>query len=156
MNLFNIKRAYDDMIPRGWDTIYICIDVHDVILEGKYNRHNVGAQYMPNALEVLRQWTKRPEVRLILWSCSYDDATKDVLAGLADQGVKFDYINENPECPDTEMCNFSKKFYFNVLLDDKAGFEGATDWHLIEKELKKIGKWDLLPGHLGIGLKLEL
>ena len=145
MNVFNIERTYRDMARRGWDTIYVCIDVHDVILEGKYNRHNVGAQYMPNALRVLRQWTALPEVRLILWTSSHADATDLVLNGLSQEGVKFDFVNENPECQNTELCDFTKKAYMNILLDDKAGFEGETDWHLIEAELKRIGQWKELP-----------
>lgn len=141
MNVFNIERTYKDMARRGWDTIYVCVDVHDVILEGKYNRHNVGAEYMPNALRVLKQWTARTDVRLILWSSSHDDATQSVLSGLIQKGIKFDFINSNPECPNTDLCRFDEKFYFNILLDDKAGFEGETDWHLIETELKRIGQW---------------
>jgi len=114
---------------------------HDVILEGKYNRHNVGAQYMPNALRVLQHWTRVQNVCLILWSSSHEDATAAVLAGLKTHGVRFDYVNENPECPSTELCDFRQKFYFNILLDDKAGFDGATDWFLIEAELRRIGQW---------------
>lgn len=141
MNVFNIDRTYKEMARRNWDTIYVCVDVHDVILEGKYNRLNVGAAYMPNAIRVLKHWTHKPDVRLILWSCSHEDATSSVLAGLEAEGVKFDFINENPECPDNDLCSFGKKFYSNIILDDKAGFEGETDWHLIEAELKRIGQW---------------
>ena len=143
MNVFNIDRTYKEMARRNWDTIYVCVDVHDVILEGKYNRLNVGAAYMPGALEVLRRWTEHSYIKLILWSASHEDATASVLDGLTQEGVRFDYINENPECPNNELCDFSKKLYFNILLEDKAGFEGETDWILIKQELQRLGKWDL-------------
>ena len=43
-------------------------------------------------------------------------------------GVSFDFFNENPLCESTELCNFKDKFYFNVLIDDKAGFDGESGW----------------------------
>lgn len=141
MNVFNIERAFRDKARRGWDRLYVCIDVHDVILEGKYNRMNVGASYFPNALKVLRQWSNRPDMILILWSSSHDDALEQVLADLRQEGVKFEFVNGNPECPNTPICNFDRKFYFNILLDDKAGFEGESDWKLIEDELVRVGEW---------------
>jgi len=141
MNLFNIERTFNDKQRRGWTRISICVDVHDVILEGKYNRFNTGASYMPNALNVLRNWSKRDDICLILWSSSHTDSLTKVCDDLLKQGIKFDHINSNPECPNTDLCDFSKKFYFNILLDDKAGFEGATDWFLIEKEFRRIGEW---------------
>ncbi len=141
MNIFNIERAFSEKVKRNWDEIYVCIDVHDVILEGKYNLMNEGAAYFPNALRVLKNWTNRKDIFLILWSSSHIAPTVKVMEDLAKEGVKFDFVNENPRCPSTALCNFGKKFYFNILLDDKAGFEGATDWLLIEKELRRIGEW---------------
>ena len=141
MNIFNLERCFEEKKKRGWTRIYVCIDVHDVILEGKYNRFNEGAEYFPNALNVLRRWTEKKEICLILWSSSHNDAISKVYDNLAKEGVHFDYINSNPECPNTHLCDFGKKFYFNILLDDKAGFEGKTDWFLIEKELRRLGEW---------------
>ena len=39
-----------------------------------------------------------------------------------------DLINNNPEFKKTDICDFTEKFYFDILLDDKAGFEGEKDW----------------------------
>lgn len=142
MNIFNIERAFADKKRRNWEKLFVCIDVHDVILEGTYNLMNQGANYMPNALKVLQNWTKRSDMSLILWSSSHVIPTAKVVDDLEREGVHFDYVNENPECPNTELCDFRKKFYFNILLDDKAGFVGQTDWILIEEELKRIGEWN--------------
>lgn len=141
MNVFNIERAFTDKVKRNWDKLFICVDVHDVILEGKYSLMNDGAAYMPNAVNVLRNWSNRTDIVLILWTSSHVFPTSKVLDGLEKHGVTFKYVNSNPECPNTTLCDFSKKFYFNILLDDKAGFEGDKDWYLIEKELKRIGQW---------------
>jgi hypothetical protein len=141
MNVFNIERAFTDKVKRNWDKLFICVDVHDVILEGKYNLMNNGAGYMPNALKVLSNWSKRDDIVLILWTSSHALPTSKVLDGLVKHGVNFKYVNQNPECPNTELCDFGRKFYFNIGLDDKFGFEGTKDWFLIEKELKRIGQW---------------
>lgn len=141
MNIFNIQKTFEDKAKRRWQKIFIVVDVHDVILEGNYKLNNDGAGYMPNAINVLRQWSKREDVSLILWTSGHIIPTSKVLDGLEKQGVHFKHVNCNPECPNDALCDFSKKFYFNILLDDKAGFEGKTDWFLIEKELKRIGEW---------------
>ena len=141
MNLFNIERAFQDKAKRNWEKLFVCIDVHDVILEGKYSLMNEGANYMPNAIKVLRQWSDRKDMCLILWTSSHITPTTKVLEDLEKQGVHFDYVNSNPECPNTALCDFDKKFYFNILLDDKAGFVGETDWFLIENELRRLGEW---------------
>jgi hypothetical protein len=141
MNIFNIERSFSDKKRRNWEKLFVLVDVHDVILEGKYNLMNEGASYMPNALNVLRNWSKREDMVLILWTSSHVAPTAKVLDGLTKEGVHIDYVNENPECPNTELCDFRKKMYFNILLDDKAGFFGETDWILIEKELRRIGEW---------------
>jgi hypothetical protein len=141
MTIFNIERTYRDKALRRWPNVYWCIDVHDVILEGKYSLMNDGAGYLPNALKVLRMLSKKSETKLILWTSSYPAPISKVLDGLEKEGVTFAFVNENRDCPNDKLCDFGKKFYFNILLDDKAGFDGATDWFLIEKELKRIGEW---------------
>lgn len=141
MNIFNIERTFTEKAKRRWQKIFIAVDVHDVILEGKYNLNNDGAGYMPNAIRVLQQWSKREDVSLILFTSGHIGPTSKILDQLETRGVNFKHVNNNPECPNDALCDFSKKFYFNILLEDKAGFEGQTDWFLIEKELKRIGQW---------------
>lgn len=79
----------------------------------------------------------------ILFTSSHKDAIDRQVSLLPHFGIWFKYINENPECPSTELCNFDSKFYFNILLDDKAGFVGDTDWLIIQHELKRIGEWNV-------------
>ena len=141
MDFFNIQRAFQQKQERKWDTLYWCVDLHGVIIEGKYNLNNEGAQIYPGAIEVLSFLTKRPDQKLILWTSSHAESVKNVLFWLASSGIRFDYINENPECPNTVLCDFHQKFYFNILLDDKAGFEGNKDWFVIKQILISIGEW---------------
>ena len=84
--------------------------------------------------------SKKPGTVLILWTSSHPVATAKVLDNLEKEGAHFKFVNENKDCPNTELCSFDKKFYFNILLDDKASFE-KDDWYLIERELRRIGEW---------------
>lgn len=136
-----IHRAFSDKKKRNWDTLYIAIDLHDTIIEGKYNLHNEGSNFFPNAINVLRNWTNRKDIVLILWTSSHHDSINEQLKRMEKEGIKFDYINENPVTKNTELCDFSGKFYFNILLDDKAGFDGQNDWNYIENSLREIGEW---------------
>jgi len=52
--------------------------------------------------------------------------------------LNFNAINCNSECPNTSLCDFQDKFYFNFLLDDKAGFDGAKDWREIYEALTNV------------------
>jgi hypothetical protein len=142
MNIFNIRRAFQQKKERKWSTIYIAIDLHDTLISGKYNRFNEGAEIYPYAREFFQWAIKRKDVVLILWTSSHEDATRNILNRLASEGIFFLYINRNPECSSNELCDFSKKFYFNILLEDKSGFEGETDWKLVIDELKAIGEWE--------------
>lgn len=42
--------------------------------------------------------------------------------------IHFDNVNQNPEVADGAYGYYHEKIYFNVLMDDKAGFNGETDW----------------------------
>jgi len=57
-------------------------------------------------------------------------------------GVYPNFFNHNPHAKDTPRSCFDKKPYFNILLDDRAGFEPETDWQAIKDELIAIGEWD--------------
>ena len=137
----HVKKAFLDKEKKNWKKVYIAIDLHDTIVEGKYNLNNDGANFFPNVLNVLRHLSNRSDVCLILWTSSYDIPIQISLDKLSEYDIDFNYINENPECPNTQLCNFDGKFYFNILIDDKAGWDGLTDWFLLEETLREIGEW---------------
>jgi hypothetical protein len=77
-------------------------------------------------------------VKLILWTSSHRPVIDNALEFLRKKGIFFDYVNENPDIDNDKLCDFSDKFYFDVLLDDKAGFYPARDWPIINQILKEI------------------
>lgn len=142
-----IYNAFDKKLKRNhgekWEyPMYWAIDLHDVIIPGSYTRNNDGKCLFPNAHEVLKRLSGRKDMCLILFTSSHDDAVEEVLKWLKGYDIVFDYVNCNPECEDGELCCFQSKFYFDILLDDKAGFNGDVDWFNVAKTLVKVGQWD--------------
>jgi len=125
-----IERAFNLMKDRQWDCIFFAIDLHDTMIRGTYSKDEVFETY-PHCIDTLRMLTQTKTVKLILFTSSFQDYV-DVFYKWAERhGIKFDYFNENPECDNTNSGDFSRKFYYNVMLDDKAGFDPMADWSIV-------------------------
>jgi hypothetical protein len=121
------------------------IDLHGTIIPGGKSTtdQNDYQEFYPDAKEVLQWATGRKDIFLILWTSTPMSRMDDVLVWLSKHGIVFDFINGNPHAKDTPRSCFDKKPYFNILLDDRAGFEPETDWTAIKNELIAIGQWDI-------------
>jgi len=145
-----VHNAFRKKNERGWDKwprVYWAIDLHDVIIPGTYTRNNEGREFYPDGKDVLQWLTNRKDMCLILFTSSHNDSINDIRVWLADHGIRFDHVNENPECEDTNLCSFADKFYMDVLLEDKAGFNGNSGWVDIKNALKELGEWDKKVSH---------
>lgn len=142
MNLCNIKRTFELKPLRKWDTLYVLIDVHGVIIPGSWHKANDFRFISEDCLPVLQWFTKRKDIKLILWTSSYTSEIVGIIEWLQKHGITVDYVNRNPECQNTTYADFEHKPYFNILIDDKAGFEPKTDWNEIKMQLIEIGEWD--------------
>ena len=129
-----IKKTFDKMMQRKWNRIYWAVDVHETILEGNY--HDDLPKFLPYAKEALQMISDRSDSCLILYSCLHFKDTLRYRALFEENGIFFEYVNANPEVQNTELANFSGKFYFNILIEDKAGFEPERDWIEIMDTLK--------------------
>lgn len=131
----NIQKAFDNAFQRAtdknWDYIYVMIDVHGTILKPSYNTKE-KYEFYPYAKEVLQFLTNNTNIKLILWTSSTETASKNYIDICYKNNIIFNYINSNPEVKrepnDPITLDLSKKFYFNVGIDDKFGFEPETDW----------------------------
>lgn len=94
-------------------------------------------EWYKHAVEVMQILSKRDDISLILFTCSHPSEIEKYIEYFNSYNIKFDYINENPEVKtDTQgYGNYDKKFYMNILFDDKAGFDPHTDWLYILNEL---------------------
>ena len=129
-----IRAAMNRKIERGWEKIYMLVDIHDTIIHASYE--NVETfRYFPSAREALQLMTNRDDVCLILWSSTYKDKLDMYVNHFCGDGIRFDFVNGNPEVGNTHLSDFEAKLYYNVGIDDKFGFEPETDWLRIIEEL---------------------
>jgi hypothetical protein len=126
-----IKRAYKTFHDRGWDKMYWAIDLHGTCLHSNYANKNFEFVNR-ECIDALRFISELPETVIIIWSSCYDSDFEEVKKLFESHDIKIDYLNKNPIVPNTSTGNFSDKFYFSVLLDDKAGFDPMTDWSLVK------------------------
>jgi len=136
-----IKRAYEIMEARNWDTIYYAVDLHGVCLESNYTtgEHVFISDEAVNTLKLIGSLK---ESKIIIWSSVHDKDKKAILDLFAEHGIPVHGFNSNSTAADTATGCFKEKFYFSVLLDDKAGFDPAIHWaeigeFLREKMLRK-------------------
>jgi hypothetical protein len=130
MNSFGIKRAYERKKECNYEKTYWAIDLHGVILYPTYSNEK-EYKLAPYSKQVLQYLSLRKDMVLILWTSSYEKNLDNVLNFLAENNIYFDYINQNPEVSNNLISNFNMKFYFDILLDDKAGFNLDNDWMIV-------------------------
>jgi len=130
-----IKRAYEIKKERNWDSLYFAIDIHGTILKNHYE--GLAEEFYPQSIPTLQYLSSCSEIKLILWSSCRSQDYSTYIDLLKQNNVFVSYFNENPECLDKGFGSFDKKFYFNVLLDDKAGFEPDEDWKMVEEWVRK-------------------
>ena len=126
-----ISRAYNKRIQRGWDLTVYAIDLHGVIMKPTYQNSADSDEFYEDAIPVLKLLSESKTNKIVLWSCTYEKDLAPTIKKLKDLGITIDYINENPTSESTELCDFNKKFYFDIVLDDKGGFEPEEDWKTI-------------------------
>ena len=134
----SFERAFLRMHERGWEKIYILVDIHDTIFEASYHNEETY-KWFPYAKETLALLSQRKDISLILWTSSYPDAIKKYLEVFKENGIFFSMINLNSETEETDLSDFSEKTYFNVGLDDKFGFDATKDWKELYNYLKEKG-----------------
>lgn len=134
-----INDAFKKAKERNWDTLYFAIDVHDTIIpsdsttgkEPEY-KFEPAPEYLAvkkrDCKHALQLLSNIPMIKIILFTSSYQNNVDNVIAWLKENDINVDFFNENPECENTKTGCFDKKFFYNVLIDDKAGFSPAHDW----------------------------
>lgn len=132
-----IRAALERKEKQGWEKTYWLFDLHDTIIVSNYGKGEIE-EFFPYAVESLQLLSKRADICLILFTSSHQRKIDTYMEKFKDLGIKFAYVNENPEEGNTEYANFDRKFYFNVLFDDKAGFHPLEDWEPVYNFLKKI------------------
>ena len=138
----SFETAFKRMKEKGWDKIYILVDIHDTVFEATYSKDEYY-RWFPYAKEALHLMSINPRISLILWSSSYTDAIEKYIDTFEKSKIHFDMVNVNKETEDNELSCFAQKTYFNVGIDEKFGFDARVDWEMIYHYLDdsiKIGR----------------
>ena len=140
MKVNHIERAFDNAWKakerKGWDHIYVLVDVHGVMYEPDYTKPS--EKVYPDCLEPLKIMSEDNRFKLIMWTCSRAEDIKKYREQLGKFGIKFDWVNKNPEVQHLEaLGDYRNKLYANVILDDKAGFD-PEDWVIINNWLSRM------------------
>ena len=135
MSILNaiLKNHFEYKEKRGWDKTYWFFDIHGTILKPNYTYGNTPKDFYPYAKETLQFLSKLPDVCMILYTCSHPHEIEEYVKLFEENGIKFEYVNDNPEVV-TDVNGYGcydKKPYVNVLFEDKAGFDPETEWKLV-------------------------
>lgn len=142
----NIVKSFENAFNRSkdkeWDKLYVLVDLHGTIFKPCYHKKE-NYNYYPWACETLQLMNEYNKdgikIVLILWTSSTPKSLKPYFKEFERYNIKFDYINENPEVSaqptDPKSSSFVDKYYFNIGLDDKFGFDPEHDWSEIYRFL---------------------
>ena len=142
-----IDTMFKYSFKKEWYRTYWAFDVHGVILRPNYRKNHFQVDFYPWAKETLQLLTKRKDIVMIMYTSSYPEEIEYYYKSFKENNIYFQYINDNPEI-DSQKGNFGyyeKKFYFNVLFEDKAGFSSEIEWQRVYILLKKYEKENYLP-----------
>lgn len=126
-----IEKMFIHAEKKQWYETYWFFDLHGVISKPDYRKEVKEIIYYPYAKETLQFITKnRPDIIMILFTSSSPEELLVYTDILKKDGINFKYINENPEVTNAKGAfgYYDKKPYYNVLFEDKAGFEPLDDW----------------------------
>ncbi|MFW6310700.1 MAG: hypothetical protein ACOC1K_00530 [Nanoarchaeota archaeon] len=142
-----IKRTFDVSFKKEWFETYWAFDIHGTILKPTYDLNKEEEKFYPYALESLQVIERRSDIIKILYTCSYPHEIEKYQKLFKDNGIHFLHVNENPGIS-SNMGNFGfyeQKFYFNVLFEDKAGFDPETEWKEVYELMKHYEDKNILP-----------
>ena len=136
---YSLNQAFKKKEERGWEKwpqLYFAIDIHGTIIKPSYDVNEEVYDFYDGAIEALKMLSRNDKCCIILWSCSTKDYLGRFVEELNRQGIHVDYVNSNPECVSENSLDVSGKFYFDVCLEDKAGFNPDIDWFFFMGNLK--------------------
>jgi hypothetical protein len=123
-----IQNCLRNAKAKAWEKTYWAFDVHGTILYPTFKAGVVSTEFYPHAKEVMQLLSKRSDVVMVLYTCSYPHEIEHYIEHFRKHDIHFHYVNENPDVCAGAYGHYERKFYFNVLFEDKAGFDPLTDW----------------------------
>ena len=123
---------------KGWDKVYWAFDIHETIILPNWKEGEIPTEFYPYAMEALKLISGREDIVMILYTCSHPHEIVKYLELFDGNGIHFKYVNENPEVVNMRYGCYDQKFYYNLLFEDKAGFNAKKEWAYVLRLLKKL------------------
>lgn len=131
-----IEKVFNGLNNGSFKCIYIMVDVHNTILRPTFDKKETF-EYFPYAKETLQLLSEKENIKLIMWTSSYDEKIQMYLKHFEENGIIFNFVNENKEYGNVSFACFDTKFYYDIGIDDKFGFDAEHDWKEIYTFLTK-------------------
>lgn len=128
-----IKRAFEKARQRGWKHIFFAFDIHDTIVKANYDKNILPTEMYEYSENVLKYISSRKDIIMIIYTCSHPEELAKYIHFFNQKEIYFQYSNENPMILTDNKgygC-YDKKMYFDILCDDKAGFDPIKEWYLL-------------------------
>lgn len=107
--------------------VYIAVGLRGTIVKPTFTGRPCK-EFYPIAKKALQGMSKDKRIILILWT-SEEKELQDYLDFFKESGINFAYVNENPEIdPLISKEKWRTKFFFDLCLDDRSGFDPVWDW----------------------------
>lgn len=130
-----MQKAFDLAKERSWEKTYQAFDIHETIIIPNYKYGDIPTEFYLFAKEVMQTISNREDICLIMYTYSHPNEIKEYLKLFEENGIKFEYINRNPEVQSEGYGYYEDKLYFNVLFEDKTGFDVNNDWINVKNKL---------------------
>lgn len=132
-------KAFERMEEKSWSHIAVAVDLHDTVFKSNYSEE-LATEFYPHALESLRLMSDDPHIMMYMYTCTPPKIRQQYREFLASKGINMSTHPEDVMGAMKIRANnfqaFDTKPYFNVLLDDKAGFDPDRDWIFLLTYLK--------------------
>lgn len=145
--LKTIKETMAIALEKEYFETYWAFDFHKTIIRPSYDLNDLSVEYYPWAKETLQLISDREDIITIAWTSSFPNEIKSYIEQFEKDGIFFDHVGKNPDIS-SNLGNFGyyeNKFYFNILFEDKAGFDAETEWEEIYKFLVWCNQSKYLP-----------
>lgn len=144
-----IKTRMQVCAERRWSSMIIAVDLHDTVINSdKYNEvrgysdtieESISESIYMGAVDALQYLSVRSDIKLYWYSGTNPDILKNISQVLMSvYGIKMDGNIQDlaRDKPSFLGQTFEFKPCFDVLLDDKAGFNPEKDWKVVQETIK--------------------
>jgi len=128
-----------------WGFTYWAFDLHGTVVKPNFDGDNLPKEFYPHAKEVLQMLSKRDDIVMYMYTCSHPHEQDQYIDYFKQFDIDFKWVNENPEVPtdNSGYGYYEDKPYFNVLFEDKAGFDPREDWIDVRDYFRGRNSWFL-------------